>query len=134
MILRGISTPVQGGDAANKDYVDGLINTPQLTIVKGDVVAKAYAFISGSDTFNGYCFVPLVIENNSAYFYVNYFYNGSVAVDVSDFINKRLTSVDGELFDNKGGSAVTPNTNGTSLTGFKATVGCYSGVLRLNYE
>lgn len=133
MILRGISSPVQGEDAVNKEYVDGLINTPQLTIVNGDVVAKAYASNFDSEHLNGYCFVPLVIKNNSAYFYVNYFYNGGVAVTVSDFLNKKLTSIAGRLFDHTG-NAVTPTTNGTSVLGFKATVDCYSGILRLYYE
>ena len=134
MILRGISSPVQGGDAANKEYVDGLINTPQLTIVKGDVVAKAYALNFDSGDNNGYCLVPLVIEDNSAYFYVNYFYNGGVRIPVSKIINKKLTSVAGRLFENTGSSTVTPTTNGSSIGGLKPTNGCYSGILRLYYE
>lgn len=63
MVLRGISSPVQGGDAANKEYVDNALSGKTITgairLQSGDVSATAYC---GSGNFS---IIPLYIDAGS---------------------------------------------------------------------
>lgn len=63
MLLRGISSPVQGGDAANKEYVDNALSGKTISgairLRSGDVSATAYC---GNGDFS---IIPLYINAGS---------------------------------------------------------------------
>ena len=76
MILRGISTPVQGEDAANKDYVDSVSGTHSLITLQNST-GKIVKAISGKSSNFNYWAIPVETSDNSAIFAMYAVNNGT---------------------------------------------------------
>ena len=94
MILRGIGTPVQGGDAANKDYVDGKVGINDWVVIANSngVIAKS-AVSTYADAF--YSIMPVYIGRNTAYFTIDIMNssNRSISVSIADIVSSPIKDI-----------------------------------------
>ena len=96
MILRGISSPVQGEDAANKAYVDALSKKQSaLTLSNTNGVIAKSTLSTDAEDKKLFIMTPFYVASNYAYFLVDIYQQltGNKTVNISGCINKSIKSV-----------------------------------------
>lgn len=134
MILRGISSPVQGEDAVNKDYVDEAVNNDRVSLTYNGITAYSVGFQGKNDNAYCYCFIPLKIDGHYIYYFVYVSYNGDISVSITELTNATITGMYQRLFSVDGQEINVSLSTSMKSINLKYTGTAYSGLVTFTYS